>query len=293
MTDNNITLAIKKGKLKLKEASISNYNWEVDQFIMFILNCSKNDIIINKDKLDKEFTLEKEEIFWEYINKRASNYPFQYIIGECEFMGLKFFVGDGVLIPRSDTEILVETILEINKINKFTNGLDLCTGTGCIPISLGNYGNINMTAVEFSEIAFKYAKKNLEYYNENSLDKNIEFEFLLGDLFTPIKNNKKFDFIVSNPPYIEREVIKTLMEEVRDYEPTLALDGGESGLDFYIKITKESKNFLCEDGWLFFEIGYNQGELVLNILKENGFTQCKVLKDYSNNNRVVYGKYNN
>lgn len=282
ITSNSLLEVQKQGKTLLKSGNKLNYSYEVDEFLMYLLQCSKVDLMLFEDKVLSDTEIIK---FNSFIEDRLKNKPFQYIVGKCEFMGIEFFVGEGVLIPRSDTEVLVETILDINKQQNFQNGLDLCTGSGCIPISINKFTNIPMIGVDISNKALDFAIKNNKYNNCN-------IDFFLGDLFevVPEKFKQNIDFIVSNPPYIETEETFKLMEEVRDYEPNLALDGGETGLDFYEKITKESVYWLKDGGFLFFEIGYNQGQSVSDILKINGFDVFDVIKDYGGNDRVVYGQ---
>ena len=278
----SLSYVLKQGKLRLKTAEKENFAWEASQFMMKVLNCSKVELMMREEN----FLLEVEiENFNGYIEERIKNRPFQYIMEECEFMGLPFFVGEGVLIPRADTEILVEIILEIAKKNALVTVLDIGTGSGCIPISLEQYGGMIGTGVDISPKALHFAKKNGER-NERSV------QWYLGDLFAPLPKETQglWDCIVSNPPYIQKEIVEGLMEEVKDFEPRNALDGGEDGLDFYRKIVEESPSWLKNNGWLFFEIGYDQGEAILSLMKKVGFCQCTLKQDLAGLDRVVYGK---
>lgn len=208
------------------------------------------------------------------LNRRASGEPFAYITGTKEFMKLNFIVNKSVLIPREDTEILVLEALKQGK----TKILDLCTGSGCIAISLAKYlNNAEVDASDISTRALSVAKKNAKL-NE------VNVNFIHSDLFESL--NKKYDLIISNPPYIRKSEIKSLQKEVKK-EPIRALDGGESGLDFYERIINESVNFLNEKGIIMFEIGYDQAKDVSSLLKKNNFKKIKKVKDLSNYDRVI------
>lgn len=282
MNSNSLMEIQKYGKLILKNNNKADYAYEVDLFLMHLLKCSKVDLILFENKILSD---EEISIFNSFIDDRIKNKPFQYIVGQCEFMGIDFFVGEGVLVPRSDTEILVETIINISKSENLKTGIDLCTGSGCISISLNKLENIKMIGVDISSDALNYAIKNNKHNNCN-------VEFLLGDLFESIPLNTKdeLDFIVSNPPYIKTAETENLMSEVRDYEPDLALNGGLNGLDFYEEITRKSVDWLSDGGWLFFEIGHDQAKDVSTIMKANRFEVFDVVKDHGGNDRVLYGK---
>ena len=215
------------------------------------------------------------------IERRKINMPTQYILGRCEFMGLTIKVNKNVLIPRCDTEILVETVLSYAKKEDINSVIDIGTGSGCIPISLKKFGIKDVSAVDISEEALAIAKHNAK---ENSTD----IKFIKSDLF---KNVPKcmFDAIVSNPPYIERDVINELSKEVKNYEPLIALDGGMDGLVFYKKIIEQSKNYLRVGGRIFFEIGYNQSEALHKMMEENSFKEIETIKDLAKLDRVVTG----
>ena len=245
--------------------------------------------------LDEEVTKDVEEKFMSYISRAVQNEPVQYIIGKQEFMGLTFSVNKSVLIPRSDTEILVEEVINIVKteinntsdaeiVDKNINILDMCTGSGAIIISLAHYlkdYNINYYASDVSGDAIEVATQN----GENN---DVNINFMISDLFKSIPEIK-FDIIVSNPPYVERNVIENLDENVKR-EPYIALDGGIDGLDFYKEIIKESNKFLNKNGYLCFEIGYNQRESVTNLLKENDYVDIHCIKDLGQNDRVIVSR---
>lgn len=235
--------------------------------------------------LDKSLSENEEKIFLSYINERINNRPIAYIVGNREFMGLDFYVKEGVLIPRPDTEILVEEVIELAKNIENVNILDIGTGSGAITVSLAKYlPQANITSVDISEIALEIGKKNAI---SNEVDDRIEF--IKSDLFESIGVNKKFDIIVSNPPYIKKEVIDTLDNQVKDYEPYTALEGGVDGLDFYRKITSRGKLYLKENGILAYEVGHDQSEDVSKLMINDGYTNIYTKKDLQGIDRVVIG----
>ncbi len=244
---------------------------------------SMNDIYVHGDILltDREML-----IFKDSLDKRLDHIPVQYITGRQMFMGLEFEVNEAVLIPRADTEILVEEIMRLGLDNM--NILDLCTGSGCIIISLIRLSHECMgTGTDISEEALEVAGRNAKALG-------VDVRFLRGDLYEALadmpKDGSGYDIIVSNPPYIASAVVDTLMPEVRDHEPRLALDGDEDGLVFYRRIIADSDKYLNKGGWLFFEIGYDQGEAVRDLMEQKGYEDVEVVRDYSGNDRVVKGR---
>lgn len=232
-------------------------------------------------KRDEELnSIQKMQVV-EFYERKAAGEPVQYITGLCEFMSLEFFVNKNVLIPRSDTETLVEyAIAAIG--DKNVSVLDIGTGSGCIGISIAKYcKNAKVTMIDVSADALAVAKKNAEL-------NNIEAEFIKMDILSDIPD-KKFDIVVSNPPYIRPDVIEKLDRNVKDFEPYSALFGGDDGLVFYRRITDIISLILNKDGELVFEIGYDQGADVLELVSKY-FSECAVLKDFCENDRVVYGK---
>ncbi|MDD3395035.1 MAG: peptide chain release factor N(5)-glutamine methyltransferase [Anaerotignum sp.] len=277
-----IEQSLLEGKQRLKAAGKDNYAFEAELLLMEICGGSRVELFTHGDKT---LSWEQEKRYINFLCQREENRPLQYILGQCEFMGLSFSVGEGVLIPRSDTEILVETVLEMAKQEDIQRVIDVGTGSGCIPICLSYYGKMQCVGVDISTRALVFAK-------ENGLKNQAAVEWLESDLFSavPLERKGHFDAIVSNPPYIAQNVIATLMPEVRDFEPKNALDGGADGLDFYRRIIKESRFWLKAGGWLFFEIGYDQGQALLSLMEEAGFCHCSLRKDLAGLDRVVFGK---
>ena len=238
----------------------------------------------------------------QWIRRRSGRTPLQHLLGTQEFMGLPFAVNEHVLIPRQDTETLVELVLAEQKDPRIRL-LDLCTGRGCIPISLavkGGYAQI--AAADISQEALDVARKNWEALRPETVARKgaqnaegsaaQELIFYQGDLFAALPpETEPFDVITSNPPYISTEVIRGLEPEVRDHEPILALDGAEDGLYFYRRLTKEAGAWLTEGGSLYLEIGHDQGEAVSGLLREAGFAQIQVIKDLPGHDRVVRGTW--
>ena len=270
-----------------------------------LLRKSKNDLLdsilvlcklLNVDKSyiytygEREVSTDIVDKFLELMEKRSLGYPIQYILGEKEFMGLDFYLEEGVLVPRGDTEVLVEYIIkyiEENYGNKKINVLDIGIGSGAISLSIANYcKNSRLVGIDISRTAIKVANINKERFNLSNVD------FYEGDLFQALEGLNMeggFNIIVSNPPYISKKDIEKLDVQVKDFEPRLALDGGVDGLDFYRRITLESKDFLVEGGLLIYEIGYDQGDLVKDILIRQGFRDLSIIKDLQGHNRVVMG----
>lgn len=219
------------------------------------------------------------------INRRLIREPLQYILGNWDFMGLNFFVGKGALIPRPDTEILVETAL--SHLHDGMRFLDLCTGTGCIAISLLHYSNdCEGVAVDISPEALEIAATNQKRILGQE-DKADSLKLIRADLFEGVTG--MFDIIVSNPPYIDTKTIETLEAEVKTFEPMLALDGGADGLDLVRRIIDNAEHYLCGGGWLMLEIGADQGEATMKLMENAGFIEVECIKDYAGHDRVVIG----
>ncbi len=265
------------GKNLLKTAEIEEYETDAWLLLEAVLGCTRNDLFMRPEM---ELSKEQEEKLQEFLKKRISRIPLQQILGVQYFCGLPFRVTEDVLCPRQDTEVLVEEAMK--RIRPGAKILDLCTGSGCILLSLLHLTKgCQGTGSDLSE-------KALEVAGDNAKNLGIDCELIRGDLFENIK--ERFDMIVSNPPYIATKEIETLMPEVRDHEPRMALDGMEDGLYFYRKIIGSASDYLKDDGWLIFEIGYDQGEAVSTMMKREGFDQVQVIKDLAGLDRVVAGK---
>lgn len=248
--------------------------------------------VIEKDRLylitHKEETVPQKQCdaFFDMIEKRRKKMPVKYILSKCEFMGIDLHVEEGVLIPRDDTELLVEEVLKNIGEDEEKHVCDLCCGSGAIGISLAHLRkNIKVDVLDYYPIPEKVTLINIEKHNLQD-----RVSFIKSDLLeVSIKNSNKYDIIVSNPPYIEEEEIEKLMDDVQKYEPHTALSGGTDGLDFYRKIVSQSHEVLKESGILAFEIGYNQGEAVKSLMEEADFKEVRVIKDFASLDRIVIG----
>lgn len=245
------------------------------------LNISKTQMLIG----DKLVSSEEEDAVYKYAERLALGEPVQYIVNECEFMSLPFYVKSGVLIPRADTEILVEAVIDRLDNNAKLAVADLCCGSGCIGISIAKYmKNIQMHFYDVSGTAICVTNKNAENLI-GERDYSVTQMDLINDFPTEC-----FDCVVSNPPYIESSEIDNLDKKVKCFEPKEALDGGNDGLTFYERIASAVR--LKNGGIIGFEIGYNQGEAVSKILQRNGYSHIEVLKDIEDRDRVVIARNN-
>ncbi len=270
-----------EGKEILQKAEIMDF--EVDAWLLmeFVFQIDRARFFLEQNETVEE---EKAETYRSLLAKRANHIPLQQITHEAWFFGLPFYVNEHVLIPRQDTEVLIEEVLSaVKKYNmQAPKILDMCTGSGCILLSLlANIEGAEGLGADLSEKALEVAKKNGSLLN-------LKADWCLSNLFSHI--NGKYDIIVSNPPYIESAVIETLMEEVREHEPRMALDGKKDGLYFYREITRQAGAYLNAGGILAFEIGYNQGDAVSQMLKEKQFKDTRVVKDLAGLDRVVIGR---
>lgn len=273
----NYTEAFLLGMQKLKEAQLEEAQLDARLLLEEICGTDHNTLLCHGDR---EVSEKEEEQYRKAIEQRAQHVPLQHILGYQDFMGLRFQVNEHVLIPRQDTEILVEEAMRY--LHDGMRILDLCTGSGCILLSLLHYSNdCEGTGVDISKEALQVAALNAELLG-------IKADFLKSDLYEKVTG--KFDLLVSNPPYIERKVIPTLMEEVREYDPYIALDGGEDGLDFYRRIIGGAQDYLKRGGQILMEIGSGQAQAVSELLREAGFKEIDVCRDFAGLDRVVSGR---
>ncbi|WP_195953864.1 peptide chain release factor N(5)-glutamine methyltransferase [Clostridium saudiense] len=271
------------GNKILKEANIDTYILDTQLLLGKVLGKDKLYLITNKEEEVSKF---KEREFYSLIEKRKNKMPISYILKTTEFMGLDLHVEEGVLIPRGDTEILVEETLKFMDEDKEYEVCDLCCGSGAIGISIAHFReNTKVDLIDYYDVPEKVTKRNIVKQKLSNRAK-----FIKSDLLNEVINQqKKYDILVSNPPYIKEEVIDTLMEDVKDYEPHTALSGGNDGLDFYRRIVDDSDKILKENGILAFEIGHDQGEEVSNLMVEKGYKNVRVVKDLAGLDRVVIG----
>ena len=267
----------------LKKVQIESYLLDSQLLLSKVLNKDKLFIMINRDF---NLSQKQEDEFYRLIKLRESKMPTKYILGECEFMGMNFIVKPGVLIPRADTEVLVEEVIKNIREKAYTKVCDVCSGSGAIGLAIAEFvSDAEVVMYDISEDALAVAKLNIERFG---LSKRVHVEF--SDLLkVAVSQNIKFQVVVSNPPYIRETVIPTLMQDVKNYEPYIALSGGRDGLDFYRRITEESLMVLEKGGLLAFEIGYDQREEVMSILSQWGFKDIECIKDLSGNDRVIKG----
>ena len=274
------------GKRTLEAAGVAEAALDARLLLEYICHTDRNELIVHADRNRSGM---EEQFYRTVIEKRAERVPLQHITGEQEFMGLSFRVNEHTLIPRQDTEILVEEAMR-----HLVDGmriLDMCTGSGCILLSLLKYSN------ECEGIGVDISEKALEVARENAARLQLSAAFLAGDLFAPLESLEAertvrggrhgvlFDMVVANPPYIETGVIAAL----RAHEPLAALDGGEDGLSFYRRITTQAPAYMQRGAYLFFEIGCGQAQAVTALMQETGFGGIEVLRDYAGLDRVVYG----
>lgn len=272
---------MKQATNQLKNARVPDAEYDAKQLLYHVTGMTVGDWLMRGNE---RITEREAEAYAELVGRRAGREPLQQIIGTQIFMGLPFHVTTDTLCPRSDTEVLVEKAIPLCK---GADVLDMCTGTGCIAISLSKLSAPkSVTGVDISKEALTVAK-------DNATSNDATVDFILSNMFQAVTGT--YDVIVSNPPYIPTEQMEGLMPEVKDYEPRIALFGGEDGLDFYRILTAESRRFLRapasgkEGGYLIVEIGFDQGITVPDLFRAAGFADVCVIKDYAGNDRVVLG----
>lgn len=275
---------------RLRQADIPEADSDIRLFAMDVAGCTYSTLIL---RMAEDATEEQAQKLHTYVTERMTHKPCQYILGTQEFMGMEFATAPEVLIPRPETELLVEQACErlkklIEKKRKQTGDrelrvLDMCCGSGCIGISVAKLvPAVAVDLADISDAAITLTKKNRERLQ-------ADCTVIQTDLFAQIE--EKYDMIISNPPYIRTDEIPKLMAEVRDFEPHLALDGKEDGLYFYDKIIREAREYLYEDGYILFEIGQDQLEAVRGLLVENGYVDVEGMKDYAGLDRIVMARY--
>lgn len=269
----------------LKENNIPNPRLDAEVILSHLLKVDRSFFIVHKEEKMKEDVVVNYQAL---IDRRALSEPVAYIIGSQEFMGFEFIVDRNVLIPRPDTEILVEFVIDYLKTikSKHVELIDIGTGSGAIAISIGkNVMECSLTMVDISRDALEMAKRNAK-----KLGIKNSTTYILSDCFENVEE-KRYDIILSNPPYIPSEEILHLQKDVKEYEPKEALDGGDDGLTFYRRIIEQGVSFIVKGGLIAFEIAFNQAEDIVGLLKDNGYKNINILKDLAGLDRVVYGNY--
>lgn len=270
----NYLSAFKRGKDELEASGIAEADTDAELLLIHVCGTKRGGRFSHPER---ELTEDEESRYLAMLSKRSSHIPLQHLTGVQSFMGMEFEVNENVLIPRQDTEILVEEVMKDGAVG--ASILDLCTGSGCIILSLLKYVN------ESVGIGTDISEKALEVAGENASRNGIDVQFIKSDLFEAVAG--KYDVITSNPPYIRSSDIEGLMPEVRDHDPLIALDGGEDGLAFYRRIVDEAADHLNPAGRVYLEIGFDQGEQVREMFFARGFKDAEIIKDYSGLPRVV------
>ena len=290
---------LRQGINTLQSNNVSDADFDAFALLEYVTGVSKSDYFLKKSDEISDFCYDR---YIELIKRRSTRVPLQHITNRQNFFGYDFYVDSNVLIPRQDTEVLIEKILEVIEANfnveisSDISILDMCTGSGCIAITIYKElikrgFNIDATAVDLSKDALAVTEKNIDnLVGKKAL--NNTFHIIESDMFSNINNNRSYDIIVSNPPYIPTRDIEKLEPEVRDYDPIMALDGDTDGLRFYRRIIEESSNYLNNNGFIAFEIGYNQGDDVKSLLEEKGYKDIHIYKDLGGLDRVIIGRNN-
>lgn len=274
----------KVGTVKLAEEGIEEFSLDAWYLLEYVTGVSKAMYFAEPERAVSE---ENADRYIDCIRRRAAHIPLQHITGEQEFMGYPFYVNEHVLIPRQDTETLVEEAIQVMRPKMKI--LDMCTGSGCIVLSILKMCREKYYMTELQGIGADVSEEALKVARENGRRLEVPVTWIQSDIFAKIPEEEKYDVIVSNPPYIETAVIDTLQEEVRLHDPYIALDGKEDGLYFYRRIISEAGKYLKPQGKLMFEIGCEQAKAVEELMKNAGYEQITVKKDLAGLDRVVYG----
>lgn len=275
----NLSEAYEYGTKLLEEAGVSEAELDAWYLLEHVTGITRATFFMDRTRTLSDA---QREAYENCIAQRQSRIPLQHITGEQEFMGLSFRVNSHVLVPRQDTELLVETVLELARPKMHI--LDMCTGSGCILLSLMKLGQ------ELTGVGADLSEKALMVARENARRLGVSPTFICSDLFDKVEGT--YDIIVSNPPYIPTSEIAKLDAEVRLHDPMMALDGEEDGLSFYRRIVEHAGRYLRAGGYLCFEIGHDQGETVLRLMEDAGYQKVTVKKDLAGLDRVVFGVYN-
>ena len=273
----NIFTLLKSAEELLKSNNIPEPKTDAEVLLSDVLKLKRSGLFLNRELT---VSVQQFNTYSQYIAKRIIRQPVAYILGKTEFMGLDFIVNKNVLIPRQDTEILTEEVLNQIKINKYKKVLDICTGSGCIAISVAKYSDISVTASDISDKAIEVARENAGI--NNVADK---INFIVSDMFCNI-SEQKFDIIISNPPYVTEEEFEKLEKELL-FEPKPALIAREEGLFFYRQIAEKSKNYLHQNGLIIVELNANIADKITSIFTDNGYKKIKLIKDYAYLDRVL------
>ena len=279
MSQNNARWLLQQGRIQLAQAGIEEGALESRILLEYLLGVSREQLLLRE--MDP-VTPEVEERFFTLLAHRKDHMPLQYLVENAWFWGRPFYVSEAVLIPRPDTEILVEAALQFHQEEPVRVMADICTGSGCIPITLALEGVGFCYGTDISEAALSVARKNTK-----NLGAEKQTAFLVGDLCTALQGKEPMDLITANPPYIPTGVIEGLEPEVRDHEPRLALDGAEDGLKFYRILAEKGREHLAAGGYIYMEIGWDQAEPVTELFGEAGYRDVTVTRDMAGLNRVV------
>jgi release factor glutamine methyltransferase len=281
----NVLDKLRRMRHMLEKNGVNDADREAEIMVSHALGTDRGSLYSDNPDIPEESILRIDQ----FVRRRISREPLQYILGYTEFYGIKIMLGAGVLIPRPETELLVEAAIKIVSGFKGESSkvkiLDLCTGSGCIALALAQiFTDAKVYGTDISEAALGYAEKNA------GINSITNVTFLTGSLFDPLKKNLRFDMIISNPPYIRRQDIKDLQPEIKEWEPVEALDGGEDGLDYYRAIIPEAGTYLKKHGCLMFELGIHQAKAVKKMAEDAGFQDISVIKDYSGIERIFIAR---